>query len=355
MIKFSSEIGRQPKALILALSVALVAGIGLVDYFTGYTVFFWAFYLLPVGLAAWRLGGLAGIVISFFSVTIWIAGDYAAGVQYSTVLEPVWNGAIAMVVYSVVVKTLTSLHRLQGELEQRVRERTSELTNEIQERARLEKELLEIGEEAQRKVGHDLHDTLGQHLTATAFAGQVLAEKLENKGVPEASASKNLVKLIEDSIILTRQFARGLQPVELRPDGLMEGFQELARITSERFNIACEFECREPVLLTDAKSSTQLYRIAQEAVTNAIKHSRAKFLNISLERTDEMTILTVTDDGVGMPEAAHRGDGMGLRIMAYRASMMSGTLQIERMPESGTRVTCKLPLNQALKTNAAKN
>lgn len=340
----------------MMISAVLVAVIGVVDYATGFQIFFSAFYLLPVGLAAWYVGGVAGAVTSILSVAVWLAGDFAAGVRYPSLMVPIWNGGIAVIVYFVVVATLVKLRRLQKELEERVCQRTSALTSEIQERGRLEKELVEIGEQAQRQVGHDLHDTLGQHLTATAFAGQVLTARLENKSLPEAAASRNLVKLIEESINLTRQFARGLQPVELKPEGLMDGFQELARQVSERFNIACEFECRDPVLLDNAESSTQLYRIAQEAVTNAIKHGRAKFINISLEKSDEATTLTVTDDGAGLPDPAAGGTGMGLRIMAYRASMMGAAFNIERLPESGTRVTCRLPSSPAAaKNHAAKN
>lgn len=340
----------------MVLSLVLVAVIGVVDYVTGFLILFSAFYLLPVGLAAWYVGSAAGTLLSVLSVGVWLGGDFAAGARYPSVLVPVWNGAIALIVYFVVVRTLVNLRRLQKELEERVRQRTGALTNEIQQRARLEKELVEIGEQAQRQVGHDLHDTLGQHLTATAFAGQVLTAQLEGRSLPEAASSKNVVKLIEESISLTRQFARGLQPVELKPEGLMDGFQELAQSVSERFKISCEFECREPVLLHDAESSTQLYRIAQEAVTNAIKHGRAKYINISLEKNDDTTTLMITDDGVGMPEAGRTGEGMGLRIMAYRASMVGATFNVERLPDSGTRVICRLPSSNAPpKANAAKN
>lgn len=345
-----------PKPLILAFSTALVAVIGAVDYLTGFLIFFSAFYLVPVGLAAWYLGAWAGTGISILSVAVWLAGDFAAGVRYPSLLVPVWNGAIALVVYFVVVATLVNLRQLQKELEDRVRRRTSALTAEIHERARLERELVEIGEQAQRQIGHDLHDLLGQHLTATAFAGQVLTAELEKRAPGEAAAGRNLVKLIEESISLTRQLARGLQPVDMKPEGLMDGFQELAHNVTERFQISCEFECRDPVLLNDAQSSTQLYRIAQEAVTNAIRHGKAKFINLSLEQTAEATTLTVTDDGVGLPKTGAAGSGMGLRIMAYRASMMGASFQIEPLAEAGTRVTCRLPASRpGAKNHAAKN
>jgi signal transduction histidine kinase len=356
MILYKHASKARSKTLTVLFSVILVAIIGMVDYGTGYTIVFEAFYLLPVALAAWRVGSTSGMSIALLSVSVWLAGDYAAGAHYSSVLVPIWNGAIALTVYLVVVRTLVSLRKLQTDLEKRVRQRTAALAEEIQERARLERELVEIGEQSQRQIGNDLHDTLGQHLTATAFAGQVLTEQLEGKASPEAAASKNLVKLVEEAINLTRQFARGLQPVEMKPEGLMNGFQELAVFISERFKISCEFECREAVLLNDAESSTQLYRIAQEAVTNAIKHGHAKFINISLEKSGEDTTLTITDDGSGLPEKAGGGAGMGLRIMAYRASMIGATFHIERLPESGTRVTCRLPSHHnSTSSNVAKN
>jgi signal transduction histidine kinase len=357
MISLTNQFEKPSKAFAMTVSVVLVAAIGMVDYLTGYALFFSAFYLVPVGLAAWFVGALFGMTVSILSVAVWLAGDAAAGVQYSSLFVPVWNGMIALTVYFVVVKALVSLGKLQRELEERVRQRTVALASEMQERTRLEKELLEIGERGQREIGHDLHDSLGQHLTATAFASQVLKEQLEGKSLPEAASARQLVKMVEEAIALTRTIARGLQPVEVEAEGLMNGFQELAGSVSERFNVSCEFECREPVLLHDAARSTHLYRIAQEAITNAIKHGKAKFINISLEKTEEALTLTITDDGVGLPENALKGEGMGLRIMAYRAGMIDATFKIERLSESGTRVTCKLPSSQPTVTapHAPKN
>ena len=331
-----------PKSLLMVTSLGLVAVVGFVDYITGSAIFFSAFYLIPLALAAWFVGNGFGMVISVLSVAVSLAGDFAAGAQYSSLFVPIWNGAIALMVYLVMVKTLVNLRKSHQELEERVRQRTAALTSEIQERTRLEKELLETSEREQRQIGHDLHDNLGQHLTATAFASQVLNEQLENKSLPESSAAKNLVKLVEEAIVLTRTFARGLHPVEVEAEGLMDGFQELARNTSERFKVSCEFECPEPVLLHDAVSSTHLYRIAQEAITNAIKHGKAKHISIGLENINGTIILTVTDGGIGLPENARNSQGMGLRIMAYRANMIGATFNIGRLPESGTRVTCKL-------------
>jgi signal transduction histidine kinase len=343
MTIFGHNLDKSPGGQVIGLSLFFVIIIGAIDYWTGFTIFFEAFYLLPIALAAWHQGRGWGFIISAISVAVWLAGDYAAGVKYSSAFVPVWNGAISLTVYFVVVMVLNSLRQLHRELEERVRQRTVALGAEMQERARLEKELVELGEQSQRQIGHELHDVLGQHLTATAFAGQVLTGLLEKKSLSETADARKLVALIDESIRLTRRFAHGLQPVELKPEGLMDGFHELARSTTERFNVACEFECRKPVLLNDADTSTQLYRIAQEAVMNAIKHGHAKMINISLENDDQATTLAVTDDGNGLPDNVPPGKGLGLRIMAYRAGMIGAKFQIERLPDTGTRVITTLP------------
>ena len=247
MTAWVTRLNHWSRSALFALSLCIVAVVGLVDYLSGYSIFFSAFYLIPVSLAAWFLGNVFGNVISILSVAVWLAGDFAAGANYSSLFVPIWNGAIALMVYVVVVKTLVTLRKSQQELEARVQERTAALSSEIQERTRLEKEILEIAEREQRKIGHDLHDNLGQHLTATAFASQVLTEQLETKSLSESAAARNVVNLVEKAILLTRSFARGLHPVEVEAEGLMDGFQELARNTSERFQVVCEFECGEPV------------------------------------------------------------------------------------------------------------
>jgi signal transduction histidine kinase len=331
------------KAFLMAFAVLSVAIIGFGDYITGYEMTFATFYLFPVAVAVWFVGRVGGMVISFLSVCIWLAGDLANGEHFTNQLILVWNATLTFTFYVIVVWILDKLHRLQEELESRVRQRTIALTQEIQERARLEKELLEVSEREQRQIGHDLHDGLGQHLTATAFACQDLAEKLE-RSPAEASAANHLVKMIEESINLSRTFARGLVPVDVEAEGLMDGFRELADNVSRRFKINCEFECHHPVLMLDTAVSTHLYRIAQEAVTNAIKHGRAKKIVISLVGDPEAIYLKITDDGAGLPAKGNHGTGLGLRIMAHRANMIGADFKIESPAGAGARVTCKLPV-----------
>jgi signal transduction histidine kinase len=225
----------------------------------------------------------------------------------------------------------------------RVLERTGELRREIGERERLERELLEVGERERRRLGFDLHDGLCQHLTGTALAVQVLKEKLTRRGIPEAAEAAKAVDLIEDGIALSRKLAKGLQPVEMHAGGLMHALQEFAASTTDLFKVPCRFECDAPILFSSISTADHLYQIAREASVNAMKHGRASNVVISLEPRDEGTVLTVSDDGVGIPMPLPKKGGMGLTIMAQRAKLIGASFDIRPAANRGTVVTCVLP------------
>jgi signal transduction histidine kinase len=329
------------KAFRVVLSLEIVALVGLFDYLTGFELNFFAFYLIPVTLAVWFVGRGFGVVISALCVAVSIAGDVIAGARYSSSLVPVWNTTIAFTFYLVVVWILAKLRSLHNELEERVRQRTAALKNEMQERMRLEEEILGISEREQRRIGHDLHDSLCQHLTGTALAGQVLSERLAAKALPEAKAIDHIVEMVEGAIDLTRTLARGLHPFELEGEGFTDALRELASTITEGFKTPCTFECDRPVEIRERGVATHLYRIAQEAISNALKHSNARNIVLRLEAGTEGLTLTISDDGVGLPPKIP--GGMGLRTMAYRASVIGASFRVERQLSRGTRVTCKLP------------
>jgi signal transduction histidine kinase len=256
---------------------------------------------------------------------------------------PIWNALILVVSYFAVVWLLASLHTLKRELEIRVAERTKALTREMAERQRLEEEILAISEREQRRMGHDLHDGLCQHLTATALAGQVLDERLSAQGLPEAADAAKVVRLVEEGINLARSLARGLYPVEMEAEGLMTAFQDFTDSISQSTKVRCVFECQSPVLIHDDAAAAQLYRIAQEAVRNALQHGRPKRIGISLSERNGRVTLAIEDDGAGLPEGGPKSPGLGIRIMAHRAAMIGGHFAIEPAPTGGTIVTCSFP------------
>ncbi len=342
--RWTNVFGRWTRAAQVLATFALLALVGLADYLSGYEISFLIFYLLPVSLAAWCVGRTFAVVISFLGGAVWLWCDVGSGAVYHNWLVPAWNVAIALGFFLVVTWLLSSLRAVLLELEIRVCQRTVALTEEMAERERLEKDVLEISEREQRRIGHDLHDGLGQHLTGTALAGQVLAERLASSGLPEADDAERIVGLIEDGIELTRSLARGLSPVALDADGLAVALGALADQTTAQFYLPCTFQTAPPVTLTDPAAATHLYRIAQEAVGNAIRHGRPDRIDIVLtKRQADRVALTIRDNGKGIPpEAARGGVGLGLRIMAHRARMIGATLEVRRATDGGTVVKCLL-------------
>ena len=331
----------QSQAFRVALSLGLVAVVGVLDFLTGFELTFFAFYLIPVILAVWFVGRGFGIFVAALCVVVSVVGDLIAGARYSSSLVPVWNTVISITFFLVVVGILARLRALHDELEERVRQRTAALNAEMQERMRLEEEILSISEREQQRIGHDLHDSLCQHLTGVALAGEVLSEQLAAKSLPEAKAVNHIVEMVEGAIDLTRTLARGLHPFDLMGEGFTDALRQLAATMTEGLKTVCIFECDRPVEIREPGVATHLYRIAQEAVTNAVKHSNAKAIVVRLEGGADGLTLTVSDDGVGVPPKMP--SGMGLRTMAYRASVIGATFNVERQLSCGTRVTCKLP------------
>ena len=215
---------------------------------------------------------------------------------------------------------------------------------DITERKRLERAVLEIGAREQRRIGQDLHDGLGQHLTGVAFMGKVLEDRLAEASLAEAADAAKIVRLVNESIKMTRDLARGLLPVVSEARGLMSALERWAAEVSELFHVTCRFECLDPVLIHDEGLADHLYHLAQEAVNNAIKHGRAKRITIGLSAVRNGGRLTIGDDGRGFERISNNPPGLGLRIMNYRAKMIGGSLDVQSLPGCGTMVTCFFPI-----------
>ena len=248
------------------------------------------------------------------------------------------------------IKAEEQIRELNEELEQRVAERTAELTEankqlrqEIERRKRLEKEILSISSREQTRLGQELHDSLGQQLAGIAIMAKLLEHKLNSKSLAESVDAGEIVKLVNEAIGQTRNLARGLHPVDLDASGLMSALQKLAVTTEQLFGVRCTFNCDEPVPINDATAAEHLYRIAQEAVTNAIRHGEAGNIWIALALNNDNAVLTVENDGRNFPKVPPKKKGMGLQIMNYRAEMVDGSLKVRRGAKGGTVVTCIFP------------
>jgi signal transduction histidine kinase len=215
---------------------------------------------------------------------------------------------------------------------------------DMTELRRLEREVLEISEREQQRIGQDLHDDLCQQLVAIQYSAASVKRDLKARGDSTAVMAGEVVDLLKGTLLSTRQMARRIFPVNLDQAGLMSALQELATNSSRFFDIECRFECPEPILVEDNATGAHLYRIAQEALSNAVRHGQAKEVIISLTHEPHQLGLTISDNGIGLkPAAAAESTGMGLHIMHYRSRMIGATLRVESLPEGGTRVRCTLP------------
>ena len=213
---------------------------------------------------------------------------------------------------------------------------------------RLEREILEIGDRERARIGQDLHDGLGQILGGVAFLAKTVEERLVARGAEEAAESSRLVKHVEQGVAEVRRIARGLFPRELETQGLASALRELAAQTAEVYRVVCTAEVTEVDELAGepAEAARHLYRIAQEAVSNALKHGRAGRIEIRLARHERRLALSVADDGVGI-RSGSGGNGMGLHLMRYRAQVLGGSLIVEAGSPQGTIVTCWCPWRPA--------
>jgi signal transduction histidine kinase len=208
---------------------------------------------------------------------------------------------------------------------------------------RSERQILEISDREQAHIGQDIHDGLCQQLVGIAFDANALEESLNAAAPDQARLARRIAMMLDEAISESRRVARGLYPVRLETEGLVPALKDLANRTSERFKIRCFCETAAPEFVCDATTGTHLYRIAQEAVNNALKHSGAGRVSIQLAEQNGQIELRVGDDGKGIEPGRPRTAGMGLYIMDYRARSMGGALRVHPGPDGGTVVTCTVP------------
>ena len=272
------------------------------------------------------------------SVIATILSDLAAGLPSVAI----WNGATAFVAYLIFIFLLRRWYSLLREMHLRVKERTADLQRELARRQQLEREIAVVAQEERNRVGRELHDSLGSHLTGTALLAETIVNQLEKEHSAIRTNARKVVKLIDQGIELTREIARGLYSSELDGDGLFSALESLSRSASNG-GVKCEFNhSGKPPRSNEL--ATQLYWVAREAVTNALKHAEPRNVRIQLQTTDDYLRLKVEDDGRGLQQDAMR-DGIGLKVMAKRAELAGGTLRVEEAAQ-GTIVHCEIPLSE---------
>lgn len=318
-----------------------------------------AFRSSPVGIAIWRLNGgeFVNVNESFAKITGYtfekVAGKSIEDIGLFGSPE----------VYERMIQALASgreiknreLELVTGSSESRTATMSAEIITiageacviaafeDITEKRSLEREILLVSERERQKIGQDLHDDLQPHLIGIEVMSELLKKKIEEHTGPTISDVEKIRLLIEQAIAKTRRLSRGLCPVFLADHGLESLLQELARTTAEVHGIECVFTYERSIVLEDITTCTHIYYIVHEAVQNAVKHGRAKSVEIGLHGTPQTVVVTVKDNGKGMVPLDLAHTGMGLKIMRFRANIIGAELTIDSTPGRGTAVSLAIP------------
>lgn len=329
---------------VCALGGLLILLIGLLSYVSGPQLSSSLLYLIPVIVVTRVTGFHAGFMAALLAATVWLVVDLNGGVRFEHEVTPYWNALMRLGTFVVAVGLVTSMRSLTTHLEDRVRERTAALEAQIAEKLELEKNILEISDNERAAIGQDLHDGLCQQLVSAAFSCNMLHGNLRERLPGDADHVNRIADMIDDSITQARNLARGLYPVRLETEGLEMALRELASTMNRRFSISCRVHCPSPLPPCGHNAGIHLYRIAQEAVVNAAKHAGAERIDLTVSKTATHVCLTISDDGTGIADTPSNPNGMGLRIMEYRARLIGATFAVQSMPScGGTQVVCKLP------------
>ena len=316
---------------ILATLSMLV--VGAVDWFSGHEVNMFLFYAVPILITVCYFDPKVALLMALMCGITWWWVDVLTAHTYAQTWIAVWEPTVRFAFFTLIA-LMGSRLKHQHDI---VRSRVALLEHS----QRLEREIVGISEDERRRIGQDLHDGICQYLAGIGCAAATLRMQLLRKGLhSEAACADEVAELLKESVVQTRDLARGLVPVQMDEGGLTAALEQLTRSVAQLQKIECEF-VRGVVPVCDAVTGTHLYRITQEAISNAARHGGSKRIQVYLGRSSLGAELRITDDGSGISAAPADGQGMGLRIMTYRARSVGGNLTIEQASGGGTQITCR--------------
>jgi signal transduction histidine kinase len=246
-------------------------------------------------------------------------------------------------VFLIVVRLLSYFLQDQARLVQAVTQSTTELRKEIDERKGTEHAILEMLDEQRRQIAYELHDGLAQALTGMAFKAKLLHEDLQTIAPEHAATMGDMERHLNEAVGQTRNLARGLDPVEVEANELIAALRKLAADTESTFRICCDLKSNAQKLAVEPEIGRHLYRIAQQAIDNAIRHGAARRISMELHKTGRDLSVIIKDDGIGFEAGAQPNVGLGLRIMRFRSDLVGGRVKISSTPGAGTCVECIVP------------
>ena len=324
----------QPSRLVVAEAAVLLALVGMLDYVTKWELSVSLLYALIIFLVAWRASRNTALAFGVISGVIWFAANLKVH-PYSSIWAYSWAAFTRLAYFTFVAVGGSALKAYRESNRARI---------EALEHARaLEHEIARVSESEQRRIGQDLHDGLCQSLAAIQFAVSSTRDDLQKDSPKHAATLQEILAMVKDSISETRNLARRIFPVQMEEAGLAAVLDELVTSLRRHHRIEAAFEMHGDVKIRDPEMAMHLYRIAQEAVSNALKHGNPKKIVISLRGDDAMLQLAISDDGIGLPKDSSSKDGMGFKTMRHRANLIGATLDIRDNPGSGVSVICSLP------------
>jgi signal transduction histidine kinase len=352
----------KPVIIIIGVTGALL--LGLLDWWSGNEISFSIFYLIPISYVVWFAGRNSGIMLAVLCAIIWHIADIIIGQNYTSPAIPYWNAFVRLGFFLIVVFLIHTLRKFNEELGNKVNQRTAELTREINERKRAEEELKlnseklsrlakriqDVREEENAKTAREIHDELGQALTAIKIDLMWLAKKC-SRNIKITESLVQVSNTVDDAIDSIHEISARLRPRLLDELGLIPAIEWQMKEFQSRTGIRCTANFPDQNLRMSILCSTSLFRIFQEAVTNVARHSGATALNVDVNLGSDELTMEIKDNGIGFNNRNIGGiNSLGILGMKERARMLYGEVDVVSVPKSGTSVRVTIPL----KKNAVK-
>jgi signal transduction histidine kinase len=362
LLRIRDFINSRSKSTIVIFGIILVLLVGLIDLVTGVAFSFSIFYLIPISLVAWYAGKSQALSVAVIGAVAWLWCDMQDIQRYTNQAIPYWNALVRFGFFVVVIYLISALKVLNDELEKKVRSRTSDLIAEINERKNTEKELhrkseklrqlikrtQNIREEENSKIAREIHDVLGQALTAIKIETISLSKKFSNNS-ELVDRLFVVVNTVDDTIKSIREISTRLRPRLLDELGLLPAVELQLREFQTRTGIRCNLSASDENLKLDSTVSTALFRIFQEAITNVARHAEATNVKIRINNSAAKTgLLTmeIIDNGIGLPhDYSEKSQSLGILGMKERAQILGGTIDFISAEDWGTAVIVNIPIN----------
>lgn len=355
------------KSAIIGIGLILTTLVGLIDSQTGDEISFSVFYLIPISFVSWFADKKSGFMFSILCAVIWFYIDSTIKTKYSNPAIPYWNSLVRLGFFLVVLFLISKMKSFNEKLESKIEERTLNLSKEVSEHLKAKAEITKqreelrmlsnriqrIKEEENIKIAREIHDELGQSLTAINLELMWISKKYSNN-IDIVNRMAILSEIVNETIRTVRKISSALRPRLLDQLGILAAIRSYLTEFTKRSGIHCDTELPEGEINLDPILSTSLFRIFQEAVTNIARHSKASSALVKIEIHSGVLRMTIQDNGIGTNTVNGNSNGYSLGIlgMKERAILLGGKLNILSQTGSGTEVKLEMPIKINVKEPA---